>query len=151
MYQKILVAVDGSHSSELALGQAVTVAKAMGAEVRALFILDVGGMAQGSAGTEASQCARALREEGERVLADTATRLAQAGVAHGVQLTTAGEGAGAVAAAIVAESESWDASLIVLGTHGRRGVKRMVLGSVSEGVVAGTLRPVLLIRSGFED
>lgn len=149
MYQKVLVAVDGSHSSELALEQAIIVAKSMGGEVRAVLVVDGSVVPQG--GHDATLVARGVREDEESVLADSAARLTQAGIGHSVQLIGAGEGAGAIAAAIVAESESWGASLIVLGTHGRRGVSRMVLGSVSEGVVAATLRPVLLIRSGFED
>jgi nucleotide-binding universal stress UspA family protein len=48
----------------------------------------------------------------------------------------------------VAEAERWQAELIVIGTHGRTGFSRLVLGSVAEGVVRAASMPVLLIRGG---
>jgi nucleotide-binding universal stress UspA family protein len=47
---------------------------------------------------------------------------------------------------IAAEADAWPADLIVVGTHGRRGVRRLLLGSVAEGVVRTATKPVLLIR-----
>jgi nucleotide-binding universal stress UspA family protein len=51
-----------------------------------------------------------------------------------------------VADVIAAEAAAWPADLIVVGTHGRRGVNRLLLGSVAEGVARVATRPVLLIR-----
>ncbi|WP_354006098.1 universal stress protein [Cupriavidus oxalaticus] len=48
---------------------------------------------------------------------------------------------------IATEANGWGADLIVMGTHGRRGVRRLVMGSVARGVVAQALAPVLLIRT----
>jgi nucleotide-binding universal stress UspA family protein len=48
---------------------------------------------------------------------------------------------------VIAEAETWKADLIVIGTHGRRGVRRMVLGSSAEGILRGAHVPVLLVRA----
>lgn len=47
---------------------------------------------------------------------------------------------------IAADTEAWPADLIVIGTHGRRGLNRLLLGSVAEGVVRVATKPMLLIR-----
>jgi nucleotide-binding universal stress UspA family protein len=60
-----------------------------------------------------------------------------------VILETAG---GRAADAIVAEAKAWGADLIVLGTHGRRGARRLVMGSDAEEIVRTTPVPVLLVR-----
>ncbi|MCY1219013.1 hypothetical protein D3C86_1974000 [compost metagenome] len=57
---------------------------------------------------------------------------------------------GRISLTIVTEADAWNADLIVLGTHGRRGVRRLLMGSVSEGVLAKTSKPVLLVRSEVE-
>ncbi|MFY1975414.1 universal stress protein, partial [Achromobacter dolens] len=51
---------------------------------------------------------------------------------------------------IIAEAEMWKADLIVIGTHGRRGVRRLVLGSSAEGVLRTSPVPVLLVRAPEE-
>jgi nucleotide-binding universal stress UspA family protein len=53
-----------------------------------------------------------------------------------------------VADVIVGQARKWRADLIVIGTHGRRGLTRMVMGSDAEGVIRTTPVPVLLVRSG---
>jgi len=51
-----------------------------------------------------------------------------------------------VSDAIEQEAESWHADLIVIGTHGRRGFRRLLLGSVAENLIRTSTKPVLLIR-----
>ena len=48
---------------------------------------------------------------------------------------------------VIAEATTWNADLIVIGTHGRRGVRRLVLGSSAEGILRSSPVPVLLVRS----
>lgn len=57
---------------------------------------------------------------------------------------------GQISATIVEEANESNADLIVLGTHGRRGLKHLVMGSVAEGVVHKTNKPVLMVRSETE-
>lgn len=53
---------------------------------------------------------------------------------------------GSIASNLLAEAEKWHADLIVMGTHGRRGLGRVVIGSVAESVLRAATLPVLLVR-----
>ena len=151
MYQKILLAMDDSHASELALSQAIILAKATGSEVKVLFVAsdETGGLT-GHAGM--STGIPELSDIGQRTLADATKLLQGAEIVHATQLSQQRNIPPAqIHEVIVAEADAWGADLLVLGTHGRRGVRRMIMGSVSEGVVSKTTKPVLLIRSSLED
>ena len=146
MYKKILLAVDDSDAAELALAQAVTVAKAMRAEVKALFVVT---QALGSTLTPAEAATAA---SGKRILEHVRSKMEANGLHYSTELLEeAGSAAGQIADTITSEANDWEADLIVMGTHGRRGIKRMVLGSVSEGVLTQSRIPVLVVRSDFGD
>ncbi len=85
-----------------------------------------------------------LHERGERILKDGADTARQQGV--DVETRLVETPAGSVGSMIVELAANWPADLIVLGTHGRRGVRRLVLGSDAEYVVRRTPVPVLLVR-----
>ncbi|MNF13821.1 Universal stress protein family protein [compost metagenome] len=57
---------------------------------------------------------------------------------------------GRISTTIAVEADKWNADMIVMGTHGRRGVRRLLMGSVAEGVLSQTSKPLLLIRSEIE-
>jgi nucleotide-binding universal stress UspA family protein len=87
-----------------------------------------------------------LREESRRILERARTVAARRRLEPTmVMRETAG---GSVARAIVQEARKQRADLIILGTHGRRGVRRLVMGSDAEEVVRGAPVPVLLVRAG---
>jgi nucleotide-binding universal stress UspA family protein len=150
MYQRILLAVDGSQSSELALSQAITLATATGAEVKALFVADDSDAFFDVAYFDARALMESIRTFGRKVLTEAEDKLEAAGIRHTTQLVEKPVAPGQISATIVAQADAWSADLIVLGTHGRRGVRRLLMGSVSEGVVSKSSRPVLLIRSEVE-
>jgi nucleotide-binding universal stress UspA family protein len=85
-----------------------------------------------------------LREEGRRLLGRVAAQAAKEAVKAKTVLREVG--AGPVADVIVREAGRQRADLIVLGTHGRRGVRRLVLGSDAEQVLRTSRVPVLLVR-----
>jgi len=151
MYQRILVAVDGSHSSDLALSQAIIVAKAMGAEVRAVFVADDSDLFFEVAHVDNEALMKKIASFGSDVLNAASKRLTEAGIRCSSRLFEKPISPGKISATIVAEADTWSADLIVLGTHGRRGIKRIVMGSVSEGVVSKTFRPILLIHCEAKD
>lgn len=151
MYRRILVAVDGSNSSELALSHAITVAKACGAEVRAVFVADNADVYFDAGYYDPNQLMQAILANGEKALSQARERLAQAGIEHQLSLIERPVAPGRISDTIVAEADANNADLIVLGTHGRRGVRRLVMGSVAEGVVRQTGRPVLLVRSPVDE
>ena len=86
-----------------------------------------------------------VREEGNDLLNSVASLAGQAGVDAETAMLEAGRRQ--CSKAIANEARRWEADLIVMGTHGRIGVARLVLGSVAEGVVHIAPVPVLLVRS----
>jgi nucleotide-binding universal stress UspA family protein len=145
MYQRILVPVDGSDTSARALQEAVKLANGK-AKLRLVYVLEdaypLDAEAFSYIDTEALH--EAARHTGERILAQAAGSVRQSGAAVETSLLEAG--GQRIASVIDAAAKSWQAELIVLGTHGRSGLSRLLLGSVAEGVVRGTTIPVLLIR-----
>ena len=145
-YKKILVAVDGGAAANKGLREALRLAKAERAKLCILHVLDEFYAFAGLDGMAPLQdLVPAFREGGKRVLAK-AEALARK---HGVKpATLLREVVGGPAAGpIVREARKQRADLIVLGTHGRRGVRRLVLGSDAEQVVRTASVPVLLVRS----
>ncbi|NKA59999.1 universal stress protein [Ralstonia solanacearum] len=147
MYERILLAVDGSHASELALYQAILVSKVSGAEVEALFVVDSTDAFFTPIGYDARGAEARIREYGRETLAHAAAKLESAGVRHTTKLMEKPSSLGQVSSTIVEEANVSNADLIVLSTHGRRGLRHLVMGSVAESVVHKTNKPVLMVRS----
>jgi nucleotide-binding universal stress UspA family protein len=152
MYERILVAVDGSDTSQRGLAEAVRLAKLTGARLLLVHAIDdvsfsaaMGAYGMDVSGAVAGDWLSGLREGGRAILREAeATARASSVPAE----TVLGEGfAGPVWEQIGKEAEKWKAELIVLGTHGRRGVGRALLGSTAEMVTRHATAPVLLVRS----
>ena len=147
MYKRILVPLDGSRTSQLGLGEAVKLAKSEGSSLRLLHVVDelvlvtAPEMAYG-----VGDLIEVLKEEGRSILEKGAAHARKHGVK--VQTSLVESLGGSAARCIVDDAKKWHASLIVLGTHGRRGIRRMVMGSDAEEVVRNAPAPVLLVRSG---
>lgn len=141
MYKQILIALDGSETSRFALGEALKLAKEQGAKVVVLHVYEPIVTASTYGVVDLTQ---AMRSEGEKIAADALEVARKAGVEARSQVLDA-EGR-RVASVIVEEANAAGADLIVVGTHGRRGLEHLVLGSVAEGVARRAAVPVLLIR-----
>ncbi len=146
MYQRILVPIDGSETSDRALQEAIKLGDSA-AQLRLvnvmeeIYALD----AEGYAFIDYAVLQQAVRHSGERLLAAAAEKVQRAGKrAETVLLETNGE---RIASVIEAEAKRWQADLIVIGTHGRSGLSRLLLGSVAEGVARVATAPVLLVRA----
>jgi nucleotide-binding universal stress UspA family protein len=146
MYQKILVPTDGSEVARRALDEAVRLAAIHGSSIRVMHVLDaLPVIAPGGGAPTFDLVIDELRTEGQRILKEAARAVQQAGVpVDTVLIEVLGGPAGEQ---IVRTADSWPAQLIVCGTHGRRGMRRMVMGSDAEYVVRHTSIPVLLLRS----
>lgn len=147
MYQNILVPVDGSETANAGLREAIELARALHARIRILHVINtvtwIGGNLAPSVLEDLINQARSF---GECTIHEAKTAVRAAGIEVDARLIEAlGDHAGDT---IVAEANSWPAHLIVCGTHGRRGLKRLVLGSDAEYVVRNARVPVLLISSG---
>jgi nucleotide-binding universal stress UspA family protein len=151
MYAKILVPVDGSATSLLGLNEAIKLAKAGGATLKLVhvvneLIIDTGYTTGG--GLYYGDVIESLREGGKKTLADAERIAGDQGVEFESQLVeTIG---GRAADAIVEQARQWRAELIVMGTHGRRGIRRLALGSDAEMVLRNSPVPVLMVRDVAE-
>jgi nucleotide-binding universal stress UspA family protein len=149
---KVLFAVDGSPASHQALLTGMTLA-AKGAHLRALFVLDRTIRFTDMVPMDVREEALAdQREEGKRALAAAAgvfTSLAPSFPADSGFLHTKRTGDD-IAHTLVREAVRWPADLLVMGTHGRRGVAGWVLGSVSNRVARITATPLLLVRAAAD-
>lgn len=148
MYQRILVPTDGSPTSERGLTEAIALAGLSGGHVRLLHVVDalpVAVNADAFAGY-AAEILPLLREGGQVILEQARARVAAAGVECSVCLREVV--AERVNEVVLEEAASWKADLIVIGTHGRRGVTRLLLGSDAEQILRTASVPVLLVRGG---
>lgn len=146
MYQRILVPVDGSPTSRRGLAEAIRLAKLTQARLRLLHVVDALSFSLSASGfgTASGDVFGMLRESGQAILTGAKAEVDKAGVPVDTVLYDTLEGR--VCDQVVDEAIRWDADLIVLGTHGRRGVGRLVLGSDAEQVVRVSPVPVLLVR-----
>lgn len=148
MYQHILVPTDGSATSDKAVTEAIAMARLSGGTIRLLHLVDaltVVSAADGFA-SYAAEVLPLLREAGQKVLEAARQRVAAAGI--GVQTALHEVVAGRVCDLVQQEVAAWPADLIVIGTHGRRGVQRLLLGSDAEQILRTATVPVLLVRGG---
>ncbi|MBS0449517.1 MAG: universal stress protein [Proteobacteria bacterium] len=147
MYQRILVPIDGSTTATRGLDEAVALARLTHARLRLLCVLDVLTFASGfePAATYVADVVPLMKQAGVELLAAAKLRAAAAGVEADSVLV---ERVGARIAEIVAEQAlEWKADLVVVGTHGRRGIGRALLGSDAEQILRCAPVPVLLVRS----
>jgi nucleotide-binding universal stress UspA family protein len=149
MYKKILVPVDGSETCRLGLRHAILLAKDQKAALRLLYVVHDYWVADGLQGlVRSDELLNELRERGRTILNDAASSARKEGVeSETISIETL---MGPIGAAIVEYAEQWPADLIVIGTHGRRGIRRLVMGTDAEYVVRTTPVPVLLVRGTKE-
>ena len=147
MYGRILVPVDGSETSRLGLREAIELAKSLRARIRVVHIVNkLHSIASVELAADMVQAlVDQLRSSGECILQDSVAAARAAGVEVDRRLieamgTEAGE-------CIVEEATSWPADLIVCGTHGRRGFRRVLMGSDAEYVLRRSPVPVLMVRA----
>lgn len=146
MYSRILVAVDGSPHSEHALRHATALAKGLAASLRIVHVIDMGWLPIGpELAIDIEPFARARRTAGERTLALAREDTRAAGLEAETSLIETVRPTQRTADAIAEEAVTWFADLVVVGTHGRSGVERLLLGSVAEGVARLSSAPVLLV------
>ncbi|MFZ3082515.1 universal stress protein [Rhodoferax ferrireducens] len=144
MFKHILVPVDGSPTAQLAVEKAIQLAKAFDSRVSTIFVIDpypFTGVGTDFAYGQAEYLSAATAEANAAVKAAKAAFM-DAGVsveASVIESHTAWRG-------VVKAAESMQADLIVMGSHGRSGLEKLVLGSVTQAVLSHTKLPVLVVR-----
>jgi len=141
MYETILVPTDGSSQSDTALDHAVALARHHDATVHVLYVADTN---RDSLTAQGGEVVDALELEGDRITADAVER-----VGTGVDVVDTVE-AGDPVETILDYASSTGADLVVMGTHGRRGLDRYLLGSTTERVVSLSSIPVLTFGEADE-
>jgi nucleotide-binding universal stress UspA family protein len=141
--QRMLFAVDGSEPSRHALRFGLKLATKQ-TSLRVIYVLDQA--VSMSDFVPLPLFEDALVKEGNAVLEMAAATLAGLRVEAECTMTSTDMTSDDVPHAIVREADLWDADLVVMGTHGRRGISHWLLGSVASGVLAITHVPVLLVR-----
>lgn len=139
MYTNVLVPTDGSEPAERAAEQAIAIAEKFDATLHVLFVVDVEENYPFSVSTE--PVVETLQAEGEKLTAEIASR-APDGVETASTVTR-----GSAHEEIVDYANDHGVELIVLGTHGRRGLDRYLLGSVTERVTRSADCSVLITRA----
>ena len=145
MYRKILVPIDSSHTAALGLREAIRLAKDQQAALRIVHVVDrtaIIGVAE--AGMNPRPVLAKLARSGRAVLDAARHSAKQLGVEADIVLRE--PLTKRVADEVLSEAKRWRADLIVMGTHGRRGLRRLVLGSDAEHIVRMAAVPVLLVR-----
>jgi nucleotide-binding universal stress UspA family protein len=145
MYSKILVPIDGSPTALRGFEEAVALARALGSSLVLLHVIDTFPMAVEMVPTTTWQeISDGLRQQGETLL-DKARETA-GNHAVGVETRLVEARTERVADTIVQEAQDTGCDLVVMGTHGRRGFSRVMMGSDAELVVRHCPLPVLLVR-----
>ncbi len=147
MYKRILVATDGSKLSNLAVDHAIELADLTGAEVVALKVVPrypqtyfEGGMA-----LAAAEVARIEKQWNEEALA-AVNAVKSAGQLRDVKVKAITVKSDLIAEAVIAAAKRNKCDLIVMASHGRRGIKRLLLGSETQQVLTHSHIPVLVLR-----
>lgn len=137
-WQRVVVATDGSKCSKAATQSAIDIARSHGAELKVISVVDVPDEAYAEAPNaidrlldRAREIAEAVKEEAESSNIKAAA-VVRSGEAHTV---------------IVDVARQSNADLICLGSHGRTGLRRFVMGSVTEKVIGAASSPVLVVKS----
>ncbi|WP_135822134.1 universal stress protein [Halostella litorea] len=138
MYDRILLPTDGSDGSHRAIEHAVAVADEVGATIHALFVVDT---AEYQAVEGTATAVEAVETSGNRALDSVREVADRADVDVETELRYGTPNDEILAAAVEA-----DADAIVMGTHGRTGIDRILLGSVTERVVREATVPVITVR-----
>ena len=148
MYKRILVPVDGSPTSRRGLAEAISLAREAKGKLRVLHVIDEPFTALGLDGFcgAAGDILNLLRENAQRIVDDAVHEAKAAGVDADSAIEDGLEGRLFELAA--QQARRWDADLIVIGTHGRRGINRTLLGSDAELILRDSPVPVLLVRGG---
>ena len=147
VYKRILVPVDGSPTSTAGLREALKLAKNQRARLRLLHVVNemiVFNTPESS--INIARLVKALDRSGKRLLGKAGKLALSKDIKAESELWE--NAGGRVADVIVERAKRWRADLIVMGTHGLHGVKRMLMGSDAELVVRNAVVPVLLVRAG---
>ena len=140
-FKKVLIAIDSEPVAVRAAETGVDLAQALGGEVAFIYVVDASLAYAGDTGPPASELIAAAKLDAQRLVATVRQRLSpQSSVQEFIPVGTPSE-------EIVKAAEEWSADLLVIGSHGRRGMQRALLGSVAETVMRHAPCPLVVVRA----
>ena len=146
MYSRILVPIDGSAPAESGLREAIRIATATKAKVVVLNVVNEFPLQMDPVAlADYNALLEALARAAEEMVAKAAKAVTEAGIE--CESVVVDASTGPAATVIVEQAASHHCDLIVMGTHGRRGMKRLALGSDAEVVARHSPVPVLLVKA----
>ena len=146
MYARILVPVDGSAASAQGLDEAIELARHLKARIRLVHVVEPWVMVTAETmAANVHEFAESIRSIGAALLKECEERVRSAGIEVDVELIESI--GGAAGECIVNKAKEVNADLVVCGTHGRRGIRRLLVGSDAEYIVRRAPVPVLLVRN----
>lgn len=137
-----MIAVDGSKASSLALKEAIQLAKNQNSKLCVIHIIDT--LYEGDVDREAF--VELIRKQGQEVLNSIKKKLSRVKIEFEMKLVELTPSKAQIAEKLVDEASAWSADLIIIGTHGRRGIQHILTGSVAEEVIRIAKIPVLLVK-----
>jgi len=145
MYRQILVALDGSTVADQALEHAIRLARLASAKIVVIYVVEYPSTLYTSEVFDVEPFHIAMVDEAKAVLDKAKLRLDRAGVVGEVRTIDSGSIGKSIAEEIENAVTNLDIDLVIMGTHGRRGFQRLMLGSVAEAFVRRSPVPVMLI------
>ncbi|MGL5741902.1 MAG: universal stress protein [Legionella sp.] len=142
MYQHIMVAVDDTKASSLALKEAIELAKTQNSKLCVIHVVDT----LYESDVEREAFVELTKKHGQEVLNSMTKKLKRSKVEFELKLVELIPSKAQIAEKLVDEASGWSADLIVIGTHGRRGIHHLLTGSTAEELIRISKTPVLLIR-----
>lgn len=145
MYKRILCPVDGSDSSKCSSSEAIKLAKESCGTIRFLHVIDTFyPTLDGFEIANYNEVIKAWHESGISLLEQAKADATAGGVnADSIMLDTISN---RIADIVISQAKEWSADLIVMGTHGRRGLNHLLMGSDAEAVIRTSPVPVLTVR-----
>ena len=139
--RRILIAVDENPIAAHAADVGIDLARSLGAEVGFIHVIDPSGLVASASGVPSDKIAEMAQREGKRLVAAFRQRMP----AHLTALEFVEIGRPALK--IVEAAQQWPADLIVVGSHGRKGITRTLMGSIAEGIMRHAPCPVVVVKA----
>ena len=146
MYAKILVPVDGSKTANQALDEAIVLARTLGSKIEVIHVVDNSYLLYDTGYEQPAGLQEAFIAAGQSILSDARIRIEAAGLVGQTRIIENPITPGDISATIVHAALEGKAEMVAIGSHGQKGFRETMLGSVAEKVMHQCPLPVWIIR-----
>lgn len=146
MYSRILVAVDDSEISKLALREAINLTQDQSAKLRIVYVADEFIAGGEGVSVDFKKYEETKKNEGQEILKEMINLVQNDKIEIETHLIEIQDSSDSIPEKIIAEADQWHADLIILGSHGRSGLSRLLHGSIAEEVIRKAKIPVHVVK-----